>query len=230
MEEPGVTIQEMTRVLNDLRRVNTLFGGVGPILREIWPRARRLSGPVRVIDIACGDGHVLRRLIDRARGAGIDLEATALDVNPIVLEVAAVACRDYPEITLQQGDALALPFPDGGFDFAISCLALHHFGIENAPLALREMRRVVRCGFVVNDLRRSRIAYAVTAAALTLLQTDRITRHDGPISILRAYGPQEYHEIIERSGIPGIRYGERLWFRSLLTWRAKEREEHDSGA
>jgi SAM-dependent methyltransferase len=44
----------------------------------------------------------------------------------------------------ETGDALALPFPDGRFDIAISRLAIHH--IPDAGAALCEMARVIRSG------------------------------------------------------------------------------------
>ena len=52
-----------------------------------------------------------------------------------------------PRITIQQGDACALPFPDGYFDRALALLVLHFF--PEAEKAVAEMRRVVRPGGLV---------------------------------------------------------------------------------
>ena len=50
-------------------------------------------------------------------------------------------------MTIQQADATALPFADGSFDRALAMLVLHF--VPNAPLAIGEMRRVVKSGGVV---------------------------------------------------------------------------------
>jgi hypothetical protein len=56
---------------------------------------------------------------------------------------------------------------------------------------LRELRRVARVAPLVCDLRRSRAGYVAARAFATLFGTSRLTKHDAPLSVRRAYTPAE---------------------------------------
>jgi SAM-dependent methyltransferase len=219
MDSPEVNPAEMALVLGDLARLNRLFGGSASILDTLWPMladAREFS----VLDVAAGDGFLLRELARRAWRDGLSFRGLALEINPAVITVARQSCSSFPTIQVEMADGLALPHATDSFDFVISSLALHHFGPERAETASREMNRVARRGWIVSDLRRSRTGYALTWLAVRALRCRPITRHDGPISIQCAFTRPEYLKLIRRLGIPGVRYRERLWFRSILSARA----------
>ena len=80
-------------------------------------------------------------------------------------------------------------------------LAFHHFGFEQSVVALREMERVARRGWLVNDLRRAWSAWFLFRAVSTVAGMNRLTRHDGPASILRAYSIHEYRAMPEALGL-----------------------------
>ena len=85
------------------------------------------------------------KLLDVAGGTGT--RATVLDINPDMLAVgrARALDRGYDEaVTFVDGNAEALPFPNGSFD-AVTIA----FGIRNVPridTALKEAFRVCRTG------------------------------------------------------------------------------------
>lgn len=93
----------------------------------------------RVLDIAAGDGNAAVPAAER--GASV----VASDLTPELLEAGRARTADSGlDITWQAADAEALPFSDGAFDVAISCV-----GIMFAPFheaAARELVRVVRPG------------------------------------------------------------------------------------
>lgn len=91
----------------------------------------------RVLDIAAGSGNVS---VVAAR-AGADVVAS--DLTPELLEQGRAANTDLP-ISWETADAEALPYDDGAFDAAVSCV-----GIMFAPhhqAAADEMLRVTRPG------------------------------------------------------------------------------------
>lgn len=73
---------------------------------------------------------------------GADGQVVALDMNPAMLAVArALPAPSGATITWQEGNAMALPFPNGAFD-----LVLCQHGLQFVPdraAAVREMRRVL---------------------------------------------------------------------------------------
>ncbi|MCK5945393.1 MAG: class I SAM-dependent methyltransferase [Planctomycetes bacterium] len=89
----------------------------------------------RLLDVACGPGHVLQA----ARQRGI--EASGVDLSR---EAIAMAEQLMPGVDARVGNAEQLPFDDGTFD-GVTCLgSLERFlGRERA---LREMTRVARPG------------------------------------------------------------------------------------
>jgi len=111
---------------------------MGPNLFEPYAVdvAARVPGG-RVLEIACGTGRVTRHLL--ARG----LEVVATDLHEPMLEVAK---QRAPGATFQQADAQALPFPDASFDAVVCQFGLMF--VPDKPLAIREMRRVLRPGGV----------------------------------------------------------------------------------
>jgi SAM-dependent methyltransferase len=115
---------------------------VVPALMEEWaPRvaaAAEIRPGHRVLDVACGTGVLTRAAATRAGASG---SVTGLDLSPRML---AIAARVSPKLTWQEGDAQALPFPDNSFDAVVSQFGLMF--VPNAPLALREMMRVLKPG------------------------------------------------------------------------------------
>jgi hypothetical protein len=81
---------------------------------------------------------------------------------------------------------------------------------------LREMRRVARHGLIVNDLMRSRRARLLTGIATRLLSGNRLTRHDGPMSVLRGFRPEELLHMSIEAGLGDVRISLHPWFRIAL--------------
>jgi 2-polyprenyl-3-methyl-5-hydroxy-6-metoxy-1,4-benzoquinol methylase len=198
---------ELAQSLADIARLNALFGGRYITLRHV---KRLLAGAPRdraitVLDVGTGGADIPRALARWARRAGRRIRILALDRDPAMLAFARDASVLYPEIAFLQGDALALPIRPGAIDIAISALTLHHLEPRAAVQCLAELDRTARLGLVVNDLARSRAAYAIVWLATRALTRNRMSRHDGPLSVLRAYTPAEVRSLCEKAGLFGVR-------------------------
>lgn len=96
---------------------------------------------MRVLDVACGPGEPA---VTIAAGiAAVDGQVVATDLVDEMLAMARENARErgVTNITFQQADAEALPFPDASFD-AVTCRHAIML-LPDAPQALREMRRVL---------------------------------------------------------------------------------------
>ena len=98
----------------------------------------------RLLDVAGGTGDVAIRY---AHASGAGAEAVILDISPEMLDAGRSKVRDAclsNRITLTQGNAEALPFPDKSFDaYTVA------FGIRNVThidTALAEAYRVLKTG------------------------------------------------------------------------------------
>jgi ubiquinone/menaquinone biosynthesis C-methylase UbiE len=208
----------------DVARVNRYLGGTRAVRRALPELLRGLdtTRPVRLLDIAAGSADIPRALVQAARrdafGPGLRFDITALDNHPKVLAYARrVTPPDaYPEIRIVEGDAFALPYADGAFDIALCSLAFHHFGFDRCVSLLREMERVSVRGFVVNDLRRDAVACGLVWAVTRLVRANRLTRHDAPLSVLRAYTLTEYRAMAAEAGLPNMTVRAVPMYRAVL--------------
>jgi ubiquinone/menaquinone biosynthesis C-methylase UbiE len=108
--------------------------------------SEELATPRQVLEVGCGAGHWTR-----AYAPFLAREATimAVDRDPKWSEGGAPWMRSLAEergapVLVQSGDACALPFADGSFDFVTCQTVLIH--VDRPERALREMLRVLRPG------------------------------------------------------------------------------------
>ena len=71
--------------------------------------------------------------------------------------------------------------------------------------ALGEMARVARLGIVINDLDRSRLGWVGAWLIGHVLTRNRLTRHDAPMSVRRAYRPSETAGLLREAGLIPVR-------------------------
>lgn len=186
----------------NLREMAMLYRGSGG-LRLGWRALERVVGSARVpltlLDVAAGDGTIATALVRRAAQIGVALRPLISDVQRNVVQIAA---HHHAEKPVLAADALHLPFGSGSVDVVHCSQAVHHFAPAEAANLLRECARVARCGVVVVDLRRSWLGYW-GARTLALGPLTALGRHDGPLSVLRAYTPAEAHEFAAAAGLKG---------------------------
>lgn len=200
-------LPDLSQSLTEVARLNSLFGGRSITLAHVERLIAGIPGdrPVTVLDVGTGSADIPLALVRRARRAGRRIRVFALDRDLPTLGIARRLAAGYPEIVLLQGDALELPVCPHSVDVVISALTLHHMEPDDAVRCLAEMDAAARAGFVVNDLMRSRVAYALVWLATRVLTRSRMSRHDGPLSVRRAYTPDEVSALCEKAGLFDVR-------------------------
>ncbi len=210
--------------LKNLRTINKYFGG----LRSVKPYLLRLikqmdrHKKIEILDLATGSADHPLALVHLAKKVGRHVEITAIDYNPQVLKIAREQTESFENIKLQQKDILNLDYVSQNFDIVLCSLTLHHFSLEQAVHILKEMKRLSRVGFIVNDLNRTRLA-AWTVWAYTHLTTrNPMTHHDAYISILRGFTPKELDSLAGQADIHKYSIKRHLFFRLILTGEMNE--------
>ena len=100
--------------------------------------ARVLAGGGRqVLDAGCGTGRMSRYLADRG------CSVRGVDLSPGML---AVARREHPSLSFAEGSLTALPVGDASVDGVLAWYSVIHLTDDELPVALGEMRRVLRPG------------------------------------------------------------------------------------
>jgi ubiquinone/menaquinone biosynthesis C-methylase UbiE len=193
--------EDLAASLADIERLNERFGGHRLTVRAVArplaavPRDRRAT----VVDVGGGRGDLARHLVTWARREGRRLRVIVLERDAAIAALARVHCAAFSEIVVIQGDATALPFSESGIDVAVCVLTLHHLDRDGVIAALAEMRSVARTAVVVNDLVRTRLAWWLVWLATRVFARHPVSRHDGPLSVRRAYDVEELRGLAEKA-------------------------------
>jgi SAM-dependent methyltransferase len=220
MDLPGLDPGEHRRALDALGRSHAVSRSAALLwrtLRGVLPADGR---PLRVLDLACGGGHVLVDLARRAARAGVELEARGLDSSPVALEYArALAARaGARDVTFAFLDVAHQSLPEA-FDVVLCSLFLHHLDDDGAVALLRRMREAARRLVVVSDLRRTVLGHSYAFVGCRLISRSRVFHVDGPRSVEAAFTTGEARVLAARAGLGGARVVQRWPQRFLLTWR-----------
>jgi ubiquinone/menaquinone biosynthesis C-methylase UbiE len=202
----AVSPGDLVAALGDIERLGAWFGGHALSLARLRRAARAVPRDrvLVVVDVGGGAGGLARRMVRWARRRGRAVRVLLIDRDAATAALARHACAAHPEIHVLRADATALPLGVGAADVVHAALTLHHLEPEAAVTALAEMARVARGRVVINDLARTRTALALVWLATRLVARHPVSRHDGPLSVRRAYGPAELVQLFQKAGIPGV--------------------------
>lgn len=193
--------------LRDLRRINRWLGGVALSAAAIEAIAAHRA-ELTMLDVGTGGADIPIALAKRATTRRRRIHAVGVDKRP---EILAATVRARPNdvasdwIELHVGDGRHLAYGDRSFDVAHASLVLHHLDPAAAVETLREMGRVARLGVIINDLDRRRAGWIGAWLLGHVLTGNRYTRHDAPLSVRRAYRPQETAAMLFAAGLRPVR-------------------------
>lgn len=224
LDEERHDLRELDENFRDIRRVNAFLGGQSVILRLL---PRLIEGmpdtrPVTILDLATGCADIPLAVARWADRRAIPVQITASDYLEDVLTLARAAVADHPAISIVRHDARSVALPDNAFDIVLCSLSLHHFPDDEAVMIIREMNRLARHGFILNDLRRSRLGYVAAWIASRLTTRNRLTRNDAPLSVRRAFTPDELRGLLQQAGVGGAEISRHLWFRMAALKRGEQ--------
>jgi 2-polyprenyl-3-methyl-5-hydroxy-6-metoxy-1,4-benzoquinol methylase len=174
--------------LDKIASINQLLGGNKVTLAGIKEllKGKSKSAPVRILDIGCGNGDMLRTLADYAAKTGLTFILTGVDANQFTVDHAHSLSVDYTNISYECIDIFDQIGQPVNSDIVLCTLTLHHFN-EEEILALLGNYSKAKIGIVINDLERSAIAYYLFKALCFVFRLNDMSRKDGLVSILRGF-------------------------------------------
>jgi ubiquinone/menaquinone biosynthesis C-methylase UbiE len=181
-----------SRILDQFTRQAAPFAAAAPIRnQEALDRIVQWAGTGpddTILDVACGPGLLACAF------ARVAKHATGIDMTPAMLEQARKTQQEQglQNVSWEQGDVYALPFPDAHFSIVSSRFVFHH--LQDPLAALKEMKRVCNPGgkIVVADM----APEATKADALNRAELLRDPSH------LRALPEKELGALFGEAGLP----------------------------
>jgi 2-polyprenyl-3-methyl-5-hydroxy-6-metoxy-1,4-benzoquinol methylase len=209
--------EEYRECMLDLDKVSRLVLAHRPTLRFLNRVAARNPGKtLRILDVACGDGSMLRRIGRWAKRRGLAVELTGLDLNPWAIEVAHEFRPGKPRVRYVAGDVFAYA-PEEAPDVILSAHFTHHLGEAELVRFLRWMEATVRMGWFVNDLHRHPNPYRMFRAVAAVALWHPVVVSDGLISIRRAFTIEDWARMTAEAGLEGFEIAEEFPARVTVT-------------
>ncbi len=201
-------------VVGDLARVNTVTMAARPTLAFL---SRLAAGRdrLRILDVGYGDGDMLRRIERWAIRRRIAVELVGIDLNPRSEYAARLHTPSGSTILFRTGDYEEM---GRGWDAVISSLVAHHMTAPELVAFLRWMEGHAGAWFV-NDLHRHGFAHRGFPLLARIARWHPIVRHDGTVSIARAFRPADWAALLARAGIADARVFRAFPFRLCVERR-----------
>ncbi|WP_255821003.1 methyltransferase domain-containing protein [Leucobacter allii] len=187
MDDPDCDPVRLRRTLRRFWTVNHAVSRWGRIYRtQLRPALAAGSGRRRILDIGCGGGDVLRRLVRLARRDGFDVEGLGIDPDPVACAVAREGPR-LPGVAFRKLGSRELAIAGERFDVVVSNHLLHHLDRASFDAVLVDSAALASRRSVHADIARSTTAYAAFAVLAAPVAPGTFLRIDGLRSIRRSY-------------------------------------------
>jgi SAM-dependent methyltransferase len=150
-----------------------------PLVRTI---AERKKGPVRIVDVGCGPGFVVRWLAHHDPFGALPVELVGVDLNGPLIELgSALARAERLPCTFIHGSAFDLAEEA---DIFFSSGALHHFRGDDLATFFREQANAASSHF---DIKPSVLAPVGSFIFHEARMREPLARYDGYLSAVRAH-------------------------------------------
>lgn len=188
MDDFSLAGTELNDALDRIASINKLLGGNRVTISGVRTLLKDISRerPVRILDIGCGNGDMLRSLAKFGNRTGRTFELTGIDANAAAIKHARQLSTGFPAITYICTDFLKSP-GNLSYDIVLCTLTLHHFTDSQIKELISVFQQKATLGIVINDLHRHQLAYYLFSLICIVFRLSPLSRDDGLVSILRGF-------------------------------------------
>jgi 2-polyprenyl-3-methyl-5-hydroxy-6-metoxy-1,4-benzoquinol methylase len=205
------------RTLRFLELTNRRFGGTAIILRHLerWSPAWTPGLTTTVLDVGTGAADIPKALVTWGDARGTAIHVTAVDMAPDIAAAARERVNGAGNIDIEQATLADVAASGRRFDYVIASLFLHHVPAGALGEALLAIDRLAVRGVILSDLVRSP-AGLLAVRCLSAVAGNAIVRHDGPLSVRRAFTIGELGTVAADLGLRYLRARQEGPFRLSL--------------
>lgn len=216
MDEQDIPSSLLHKNLGELDILNRYMGGHAISMEGIKQLIVDKQKVYHLADFGCGSGDVLKYIARWARTNSYKVRLTGVDKNPDAIDYLNSNCAAYPEIRGMVSDYKNFIKEGHEIDIVHCALFCHHLNSKELIELFRTLNQYSRLGFVINDLHRSPIAYYSVWIMTRLLNGSALSKHDGPVSVLRAFTHSDLRDLLQSAGIKKYLIQWRWAFRYLV--------------
>lgn len=216
MDTGAASEAELSEALDFLSASNAFLGGWSVVRErlEVWSRAWDKRKTVTMLDVGTGAADMPLRILNWGRRRRFHIEIVGIDVDARILGLARARAEGEECLGLINEDLRTFAAQSGRFDYVLGSLFLHHLPPAELVDSLRLCDGLAEKGLLFSDLHRCAAAYA-GVKALTCL-AGRVSRCDGPLSVRRAFLPEELEYAAADAGLNYLRVRRGPFFRLSL--------------
>lgn len=192
---------ELKENLDDIVRLNRLSGAYRQVINSIETVIRRYRlRSLSVLDIGTGVADIPREIARHFAAKGFPVTITAVDPNPITAQLARDTTREFQSVSIVESNLKDLVLLDQP-DIVLCHQTFHHLSPDERPDLLQQLHGMARYSLIMHDLVRSKSAYWLAKGIIRTLTKNRLSRFDGPQSILRSLTEAELLKLAAQAGI-----------------------------
>lgn len=207
MDDPDLPHSEIAPVLAGLAKVNSWFGGHKSLINVL--KNFPIQTGYSISDWGCGGGDTLIAIAKWAAKNKLDLKLTGIDMAPAAISFARKASAGFTNIDYVQANVITDTGDIKTHDIIISSLFTHHFDDEQWVQLIKNMHASARKGIIITDLHRHWVLYYAIKLITGIFTSNKMARHDGPLSVKRAFKKQDLVALLKKAAIDNYN----------LTWR-----------
>lgn len=193
MDDFSLEGDELREALDKIAKINQLLGGNSVTVSGIEKLLKNCdpSKTIRIIDLGCGNGDMLRTIANFGKKNALHFELIGIDANAYTIAHATQLSLDFNTIRYSCENIFDSSFKQKKADIFLCTLTLHHFEDDEIVTLLQMLYANANLGIVINDLHRSALAYRLFQAVCFVFRLNRMSRQDGLTSILRGFKKEE---------------------------------------
>lgn len=205
MDDLEVGGEELNQTLKELRTINKLLGGNHVTTSGIQAFCKKFpKEEYSIADIGCGGGDMLKVMADWANKKKIPCKFLGVDANPNIITLAQKNLSAYKNIEFDQANVFSESFLLQPVDIITCTLFTHHFTDQELIQLISTFKNKSNLGVVINDLHRHPLAYHSIKLLTRFFSQSAMVKNDGPLSVLRSFKKNEWHEILSKAGFDHV--------------------------
>src|SRR5690554_1382579 len=200
---------ELRQTFRELRTINKLLGGNHVTTNGIGKLLLNLNlTEITIADIGCGNGDMIRVIVEWAKKKNLETECMGIDANPNTVTIAEQNLQDLSNASFEAANVFDTDFRQKKVDIITCTLFTHHFTNEELVRMFASFGEKARIGMVINDLHRHPLAFYSIKLLTTLFSKSKQVKNDAPVSVLRSFHKGELAVLLKEAG----------WGKFQITW------------